>query len=67
MIIARATGNLAMAIQARAGAAIMFYDTTDPVDWPNGLFLSQIEISDEHAQAQATECEPRLERNIRQQ
>ena len=45
----------------------MFYDIIDPVDWPNGLFLSQIEISDEHAQAQATECKPRLERNIRQQ
>ena len=45
----------------------MFYDIIDPVDWPNGLLLSQFEISDEHAQAQATECEPRLERNIRQQ
>ena len=26
----------------------MFYDITDPVDWPNGLLLSQFEISDEH-------------------
>ena len=44
----------------------MFYDIIDPVDWPNGLFLSRIEISYEHKRTavQPTKCEPRLEPNI---